>query len=341
MAPFRLMIWGAGFFTRKWLEAIAAREDVEVVGIASRTTERVEELRRDFKLSGATAYKGWEEAAERGQADGVLITLPQMFHPEATTRALKAGLHVLVEKPLALEMAGARAVYEEAGRHPNQIAMVDQNFRWRPHVQALRKAVQDGLVGRIGHLMIECRQQIRRTTVGGWREKMPDPYLLDFAIHHFDMMRYVTGDEAVRVIGQSFRPSWSWLEGNPAAGAIVTMRNGAVVDYGGTMVSLGLETPQEGLVTVIGEKGTLHMDGKSQVNLLGQGDPRILPQEPIPGGELGYSLAEFLGAIREKRRPKTCVGEHIKSLALTIAAVESSRRGCVVELAEFTEFLPK
>ena len=341
MAPFRLMIWGAGFFTRKWLEVIARRDDVQVVGIASRTTERVEELQRDFKLSGATVYKGWEDAAGRGQADGVLITLPQMLHPEAAIRALKAGLNVLVEKPLALDMAGARAVYEEAGRHPDQTVMVNQNFRWRPHVQALRKAVQDGLVGRVGHVMVECRQQLRRTTVGGWREKMSDPFLLDFAIHHFDMMRYALADEVVRVMAQSFRPSWSWLEGSPAAAAIVTMRKGAVVDYGGTMVSLGLETTQEGLVTIIGEKGTLHLDGKSQLNLLGQGDPRVLPQEPIPGGELGYSLNEFLGAVREKRRPKTCVVEHIKSLAVMLAAAESSRRGGAVEIAELTTFLPR
>jgi predicted dehydrogenase len=341
MATFRLMIWGAGFFTRKWLEAIAARDDIQVVGIASRTTERVEELRHDFKLGGTTVYKGWEEAAAGGQADGVLITLPQIFHPDAAIRALKAGLHVLVEKPLALDMASARAVYEETGRHPGQTLMVNQNFRWRPHVQALRKAIQDGLVGRVGHVMIECRQQLRRTTVGGWREKMPDPFLLDFAIHHFDMMRYALGDEAVRVMAQSFCPSWSWLEGNPAAAAIVTMRNGAVVDYGGTMVSLGLETPQEGLVTIIGEKGTLHLDGKSQLNLLGPGDPRILPQEPIPGGELGYSLNEFLGAVREKRRPKTCVVEHIKSLAIMLASAESSRRGRAVEIAELTPFLSR
>jgi predicted dehydrogenase len=341
MAPFRLMIWGAGFFTRKWLETIAARDDVQVVGIASRTTERVEELRRDFRLSGAAVYTGWEDAAGRGQADGVLITLPQMFHPEATIRALKAGLHILVEKPLALDMASARGVFEEAGRYPDLTLMVNQNFRWRPHVQTLRKAIQEGLLGRVGHIMIECRQQLRRTTVGGWREKMPDPFLLDFAIHHFDMMRYVTGDEPAQVIARSFRPSWSWLEGNPAAVAIVTMRNGAVVDYGGTMVSLGLETPQEGLVTIIGEKGTLHLDGKCQVNLLGQGDPRVLPQEPIPGGELGYSLAEFLGSVREKRRPKTCVVEHIRSLALMLAAAESSRVGRAVDVAQLTDFLPK
>jgi predicted dehydrogenase len=142
-------------------------------------------------------------------------------------------------------------------------------------------------------------------------------------------------------MAQSFRPSWSWLEGNPAAAAIVSMKGGAVVAYGGTMVSLGLETPQEGLVTIIGEKGTLHLDGKSQLNLLGQGDPRILPQEPIPGGELGYSLAEFLAAVREKRRPKTCVVEHIKSLAVMLAAAESSRVGRAVDVAELLDFLPK
>lgn len=341
MAPFRLMILGAGFFTRKWLEAIATRDDMQVVGIASRTPERVEGLRRDFTLNEVAAFASWEAAVERGQADGVLIALPQMFHPEASIRGLQAGLHVLVEKPLALDMASARRVYEEAGRHAGQTLMVNQNFRWRPHVQALREAIRDGLVGRVGHVMIECRQQLRRTTVGGWREKMSDPFLLDFAIHHFDMMRYALQDEVVRVTAQSFRPSWSWLDGNPAAAAIVTMRNGAVVDYGGTMVSLGLETPQEGLVTVIGEKGTLHLDGKSQLNLLGQGDPRVLPQEPIPGGELGYSLAEFLAAVREKRRPKTCVVEHIKSLAVMLAAAESSRRGHAVEIAELTAFLPK
>jgi predicted dehydrogenase len=341
MAPFRLMVWGAGFFARKWLETLKAREDVEVVGIASRTPERVEELRRDFGLAAATVYPGWEAAAKRGGADGVLITLPQVLHPEATLAALGAGLHVLVEKPLALDMAGARAVYEGTRAHPDRVVMVNQNFRWRSHNQTIRRAIQDGLIGRVGHIMIECRQQLRRKTVEGWREQMGDPFLMDFAVHHFDFMRYVTGDEVTRILAQSFRPSWSWLAGNPAAAAIVTMKGGAVVDYGGTMVSLGMETPQEGLVTIIGEKGTLHLDGKCQVNLLGQGDPRVLPQEPIPGGELGYSLAEFLAAVREKRRPKTCVVEHIKSLALTFAAVESSRRDCAVETAALTNFLPK
>ena len=339
MTRFRFVLLGAGFFSRKWMETVKASEDSEVVGIASRSRSVAEELQRDFGVTGATLYAGWEEAVDQSKADVVIITLPQILHPEATVRALRAGLHVLCEKPLAVDMAGARAVVEETRKHPDRVVMVDQNFRWRPHIQSLRRGIREGLVGRIGHIMFECRQQVRRKTVGAWREKMPEPFLLDFAIHHFDLIRYLTGDEVARVIGLSFRPSWSWFESNSAATAILTLRGGAVVDYGGTMVSLGLETPQEGLITVIGEKGTLHLDGKSQVTLHGQGDARILSQEPIPGGELGHALAEFLAAVREKRQPETHVTEHIRSLALSLAVLESSKQGGPVEVAELLEFL--
>lgn len=339
MERIALMVWGAGFIARKWVEAATARADCEVVGIASRSPERAEELRQDFHLNGAAIYGGWEEAADQGRADGVIITVPQALHPAATLGALEAGWHVLVEKPLAVDMAGARDVYQATRTHPGLVVMANQNFRWRPHVQALRWGIREELIGRVGHIMFECRQQIRRKTVDGWREKMAEPFLLDYAIHHFDLMRYLTGDEAVRVVGLSFRPSWSWFDGNAAAAAIVTMRSGLVVDYGGTMVSQGLETPQEGLITMIGEKGTLHLDGTSQVMLHGQGEVRALPQQPIPGGEFGHALAEFLGAVREKRQPETHVAEHIRSLGLLLAVVESSRRGGLVNVADLLGFL--
>ena len=339
MPRFRFVLLGAGFYARAWLEALRARQDCEVVGIASRTRTPAEELQRVFSLAGARLYTDWKEAAIQGEADGVLITLPQMLHPEAAVLALKAGRHVLCEKPLAVDGAGARAVYEEAERHPGLVIMVNQNYRWRPHIQAFRRGIREGLVGRVGHLTVEVRQQIRRKTVGGWREKMPEPFLLDFAIHHFDLIRFLAGDEAARVIGVSFRPSWSWFDGNAAAAAVLTLRGGAVVDFGGSMVSLGLETPQEGLITVTGETGTLHLDGRSQVTLHGQGNARTLLQEPIAGGELGHALAEFLAAVREKRQPETHLADHIRSLALPLAVVESSRCGRSVEVAELISFL--
>jgi predicted dehydrogenase len=339
MARLRIAVWGAGFFARKWLEAIRAAGDCEIVGLASRSAERTAALVKEFGLSGAATYARWEDAATPNAADAAVITLPQALHPDATLRALEVGLHVLVEKPLALDLGSARRVYEAGRARARQVVMVDQNFRWRPQAQALRTAIRDGRVGRVAHVMFECRQQIRRTTVGGWREQMAEPFLLDYAIHHFDLMRYLLGDEPRRVIGRSFRPPWSWFEGNPSAAAIVEMRGGAVIDYGGTMVSMGLETPQEGLVTVIGEKGTLHLDGKSQLQWIAGGEAQALPLEPIPGGELGYALNEFLTAIRKARQPEVSLAEHIRSLALTLAVVESSAREKAVEVAPLVRFL--
>ncbi len=334
MARFQFMLLGAGFIAKKWIETVKARDDCEIVGIASRSEDRAKELQRELGVTGTTLYGSWEEAVERTEAEGVLITLPQALHPEVILRALRADKHILCEKPLAVNMAGVQTVYKGMREHPDRVIMLNQNYRWRPHVQAFRKGIRERLVGPIGHIMFECRQQIRRKTVDAWREKMAEPFLLDFAIHHFDLLHYLTGDEVTRVIGLSFRPSWSWFEGGSAAAAIFTMRGGAVVNYGGTMVSLGLETPQEGLITIIGETGTLHLDGKSQVIHYGQGDPRTLPQEPIPGGEFGYCLAEFLAAVREKRQPETSVADHARSLALSLAVIESSRKGGPVDIAD-------
>ena len=75
-------------------------------------------------------------------------------------------------------------MYEAARTCSGQVVMVDQNFRWRPHIQALRRGLREGLVGRVGHVALESRQQILRKTVNAWREKMPEPFLLDYAIHH-------------------------------------------------------------------------------------------------------------------------------------------------------------
>ena len=109
MARVRLVLLGAGFFARKWLEAVTARADCEVVGIASRSRTRAEELQRDFGLAGAILYSSWEEAIDQGKADAIIITLPQTLHPEATKLA---KLRVLSVAPLLGE--AIRRTHEEA-----------------------------------------------------------------------------------------------------------------------------------------------------------------------------------------------------------------------------------
>jgi predicted dehydrogenase len=324
MVPVSILVWGSGFFGRKWLETLKGREDCRVAGIVSRSPEGLSPLRRELDLPGVPGFRTLEEAVAASDAEAVIVALPEMLHREAIVAALGAGLHVLTEKPLATVAEEAHAIQAAARARPDRVVMVSQNFRWRPHTRALRAAVRDGAIGRVGHLMLECRQQIRRTTVEGWRERMADPFLLDFAIHHLDLIRYLTGEEAREVIGVS---------GDSAACAILTMESGLVVGYNATMVAQGAETSQEGLITLVGERGSLHLDGSSRVSLLGAGDPRPVPGEPVPGGELGYGLAQFVEAIRNGRVPETHLGDNLKSFALLLALMESHRARRAVQPA--------
>ena len=327
MPRLRMLVIGAGFIAKKWVETIARRADVELAGVVTRSPERAAGIVRDAGLAPVPLHAAWERALVPGAADAVVVTLPQHLHPAAVIAALEAGCHVLVEKPLAIDQAGVDAILESARRHPDRVVMVNQNFRWRPHVQSLRRAVQAGTIGQIAQVMIECRQQIRRTTIDGWRERMAEPYLLDFAIHHFDLIRYVLGDEAAAVTGRSFRPSWSWFDGNAAAAAVLEMQGGIEVGYAGTMVSSGFETPQEGVITIVGEKGSLQLDAGSVVRLASGGATTELAPVPVEGGEFGYALNEFVSSIAEAREPEVGLDEHLRSLAIAFAIIESGRTG--------------
>ena len=334
MTPVRIAVWGSGFFARKWLAAIQARDDCRLAGVVSRTPDRLEPLRRELGLPGLPGFSSLDAA--RAAADAVVVALPEMLHRDAIVRALEAGLHVLTEKPLATSAEEAGAIRAAARAHPARVVMVSQNFRWRPHTRALRRAVRDGLVGRLGHVMLECRQQVRRTTVEGWRERMAHPFLLDFAIHHLDLVRYLTGEEVRLVSAVSFRPAWSWFDGDAAAAAVLTLDSGCIVGYDATMVAQGFETPQEGLVTRVGDSGSLQLDGRSRVWLAAGGEPRDLPLEPIPEGELGHGLAGFVEAIRTGRPPETDLADNLRSFALLLAVVEASRTRQAVRPPDFS-----
>jgi predicted dehydrogenase len=330
--PLRVVIWGAGYFGRKWLHEVQRNGDCALLGVISRSRDRVSGLVRELSLDPLAAFDGPADA-RNGGAEAVIIALPQMLHRDAAVAALDAGLHVILEKPLAMSLDEARVIVKRASASPDRVFMVTQNFRWRPHALAMRKAVLGGVIGRVANVFLECRQAIKRSTTEAWRERMDDPYLADFAIHHFDLIRYVTGLEVEEVFATSFHPPGSWFDGRSAAAAILKMSGGAVVSYQGTMVTPGAVTTQEGLVTIVGESGALRLDGKHKVILSGAGDPITLPEPPVPDGELAHGLRELVDSIRSKRRPETDVADNFKSFAALMAAMESAATGKAVRVA--------
>lgn len=146
-APVRLAILGGGGVAQsKYLPAVARLrtvwEPVEVVAIAE---PRAEQGRKLEAIHGARWYADAERLLAQERLDGVLVTAPDERHAELATAALEAGLHVLVEKPIARSLADAHALCRLAERR-ERVLMTVAMLRCSPPHRRARALLDDGTV---------------------------------------------------------------------------------------------------------------------------------------------------------------------------------------------------
>ncbi len=328
MDKLRILVLGLGFFGKNWLREIAACPECEVAGVVSKHLDLLAAVGDEFRIPAYERFTTVHEGVNGASAGAVIVALPEMVHMDATLTALGRGLHVLTEKPLAMTMAEAREIVQAARRSPTSVVMVDQNYRWRPQTRTLREAVRAGRIGRIGSIGYEFRQAITRTTTDGWREQMPHPFLHDMAPHHFDLLRACTGLECRQIMAVGVRPAWNWYAGLPGVDAILTFDDDVSVSYSGSMVARGLTTPQDGIISVVGDGGTLRLEADSRVRWYGDnGRSEVVPPVEMPYTDLAAALREFLAAVRELRKPETHLEDNIRTLAMVEAAIHAVETG--------------
>ncbi|HEU5430420.1 MAG TPA: Gfo/Idh/MocA family oxidoreductase, partial [Thermomicrobiales bacterium] len=201
----RLIQIGAGGFGRSWAELAARAPEVELVAVVDPDAAARAWAGAALGLPPAAVVAAPDEAFVRFDADAVLIVTPPPTHHPLTLAALAAGRHVLLEKPLATSLAEARemiAVADRAGR----MLMVSQNYRVRPAARAAREIVRSGALGDLAAIKIQFRGDTRALwPADNFRYAMPHPLVLDMAIHHADLLRSVTGQEAATVYARGWR----------------------------------------------------------------------------------------------------------------------------------------
>jgi predicted dehydrogenase len=338
MEKLKVLVLGGGFFGKNWLRALSACPECAVVGLVAKHPDILAGAGDEFGVPPARRFTTVADGLDGAGAQAVVVALPEMAHRDAILAALGRGLHVLTEKPLAMTMAEAREIVCAARNVPAAVVMVDQNYRWRPETRTLRHAIRDGRIGAVGAIGYEYRQSITRTTTDAWREKMPHPFLHDMAPHHFDLLRACSGLECVQVVAAGARPAWNWYEGLPGVDAILSFDRGVSASYNGTMVARGLATPQNGIITVVGDGGTLRLEADSQVRWYGEkGGSEVIPQMAMPFTDLAGTLREFLAAIREGRKPETHLEDNVRTLAMVEAAIRSVETGQSVALTPLVQ----
>jgi predicted dehydrogenase len=333
--PERCIVVGAGGISNSWFPPLK-EEKVEVAAVVDLRLEAARQQIAKYELA-AEASADLEAMLAKHRPDFVLdLTVPEA-HCQVTTTALRAGHPVVSEKPMAATMDEAREmvrVSEETGK----LYMVSQSRRWEPKHDAVRRTVAGGAIGDV--TTVNC-DFFLGAHFGGFRDEMPSPLILDMAIHHFDLARFMSGADPVAVYAHEFNPKGSWYRGDVSADCIFEMTGGVVFAYRGSWCSEGFPTSWNGQWRIIGERGTLlyEYDQEPRMQVVAGDEGFMRPLQDVPPSpspiEKTYfhgGLLEMLTFLRTGEKPQTECHDNIKSLAMVFAAMESARRKERVEV---------
>ena len=146
-SPLRLGIVGAGAVTQvAHLPVLKRMKGVEVTALADGDLGKATALAARFGVRGA--FEDIEEMLEQTDLDALLVCTPNHLHESHVLEGLSAGLHVLVEKPLATSMAGAQRL-QKAALKAGRLLMVGMSHRYRSDVQTVRGFVDSGALGAV------------------------------------------------------------------------------------------------------------------------------------------------------------------------------------------------
>jgi predicted dehydrogenase len=253
----RVVQAGLGLWGRSWADVVRDAEGVELAGVVDPAPEARFFAEEELRLPQGSHHASLDEALEKTDCDCVLVVTPPGTHHKVVAKALEAGKHVLVEKPLDTTLSGARALVEAAQR-AGRILMVSQNYRFNAPFRAAQGLVRSGAIGELVGARIGCRRDARALfSPGDFRYSMRHPYAVDMDVHHLDLLRAITGREVRRIHGCSWRAPDSPFRHDPAVAALIDLEDGTPVVYEGTWAHRRPETSWNGEGEVVGEAGRM------------------------------------------------------------------------------------
>lgn len=203
MKKIRVAIIGTGGISNLHMAGYKALENVEVVAVCDINKERAQMYAKKYNIPNV--FTDYNEMLKMDEIDAVSVTTWNDSHAPASIAALKAGKHVLCEKPLALNAAEAQEMVNVA-KEAGKLLMVGFCRRFGENAKALKKFIDDGDLGRIYYAKTGCLR--RWGNPGGWfsdKKRSGGGPVIDLGVHIMDLVRYLSGKpEAVSVSASTF-----------------------------------------------------------------------------------------------------------------------------------------
>jgi UDP-2-acetamido-3-amino-2,3-dideoxy-glucuronate N-acetyltransferase len=286
--------------------------------------ERARELSKEYGVPALSP----DEVLADGDIDGVILATPAATHAALAIRALEAGKHVFVEKPLALTVADAERIQVAAATN-QRLVMVGHLLQYHPAFLRLRKLVADGGLGRLNYIYSN------RLNLGRFRRE--EDVFWSFAPHDISMILALAGDapESVEALGHCYLH-------NKIADVTTTHLRFANGINAHIFVSW-LQPFKEQKLVVVGDGGmAVFDDGEAWPGKLlfyphrvawrdGLPQPTRADATPVavePAEPLQAECEHFIECMREGRRPRTDARDGIAVLRVLDAARRSMKSGC-------------
>lgn len=335
----RCIVVGCGGRGSYWTNRVLANmtDEVEVVGLVDVQREPLDQGAETHGLSESALFTDAEEAMDAVEADFVLISTPPWIHEENVRQACEHELAILMEKPIADTLDASvriKKMVELAGVE----CVIVQNYRYSRFMIAFREAVRSGRVGRLNYVCARFAADYNPPKIWGrrFRHEMDHALLIEGSVHHFDMIRNITGLNCREIFGYGWIPAWADFEGNSNGLYVMKLTGDAYAQYEGSCTTAGYENPwHHEYYRAECEEGSVVVGADNIVKVLRvDGDEQIVKQ-PVKVPEAGEAIVrEFLKYLATGIAPQTAIEDNIKSMGMVFAAIQCDETGQPVNVNE-------
>ena len=275
METVRMGIVGSGEMGRYYADSIVKyNEGVQLVGIAGGT--RAPKLAADYDAEHVADF---HSILDRDDIDALVIATPHQVHAEQVIAAAEHGKHMLLEKPMAPSVPDCDAMIDACKKAKVTLAMIKSLRYWAVMARA-KELIDQGRIGEIRMVQHTALYHRRHISKPWAMEPEAGGFLLDRGSHIFDMLRWLTGDEAVRLFGRVNSYEAASYETMNAMVQVEFSRGALAQVWTGHEVPEPIFPDTAYLFRIWGERGLIDADANGKLMLSADGKWEQVWEEP-------------------------------------------------------------
>ena len=324
---YKIAVIGCGRISPAHLDGFKLlTERAEVAAICDMNDDLRSERQKAYDVPNG--FRSVDELLNWGEFDIAAVLTPPDVRADVCVPILKAGKHALVEKPFNHSLEEAQLIVKTAEDAGVTLA-VNQNFRWIPPAPRLRERILAGSLGRI--LSVTLMETGWRDESKGWRNTTDKMALSIMGVHWLDRIRWITGDEPVRIYMGSLISGMLTSAGEDITSTVINLKSGAVATLihhwasrtRGANNSLQIDGTDGSVISRDGELTWIGKDGsKEKESVKHGGMPSVMAE----------SWTELMDAIDGGRSPHHSGRDNLWTVALLTGAYLSAEEGRAIEV---------